>query len=256
MDGVSSDWTDNPVPLDSSGAALGAGTYLVKDYNMQVGFQNDSNYFYIVMSTSDRGAKMQILLRGLTLWIDKDGGDSKVFGIKFPIGLQDAGLLNFQKGSNSDKGNDTKSEDRFSDMFDKMNSVQEIEIMGVNENDAQRVQLKDATGIDAMIDRINDTFIYRFKIAIKSASGIQYSLGMKNPVGNIGIGFETPEITHENSSAENQNGQWNGNKGNGNQHGEHQHRGNRGNGNSSDSSEPLKYWVSVQLSSGKSSQAK
>ena len=56
------------------------------DEPVSIAAANDGTFLYLVLTASDRAARMQILRRGLIVWFDGAGGEKKRFGIKFPVG--------------------------------------------------------------------------------------------------------------------------------------------------------------------------
>jgi hypothetical protein len=238
MDITGSKWADEPVTIDGMNDEWKNKNFVVKDENIMVGIQNDSNNLYLMLTTGDRSKQMQILARGFTIWFDKNGGNDKTLGIKFPIGLSRPGLMPTQ-------GNQDDSSDRMDMLFQRVQANTMIEILGPGENDSKTVELPEAKGISIKMGRQNGVLVYEMEIALKKSSDNLYAIGVNNLSSPIGVGFETAEMNRDKSNEQkNRNGdQFPGNHGPGNRgHGNFGRGENRGS-----MPEPLKYWVKVTL---------
>jgi hypothetical protein len=237
IDITNSKWADEPVTIDGVNGDWKDKNFVIKDENIMVGIQNDSEYLYLMLTTGDRNNQLQILGRGFTVWLDKNGGNDKNFGIKFPVGLFGSPMT-FTQGDQDD------NTDRMDQMFQRADANTTIQILGPGENDNQSVMLADAKGISIKMGRQNSVLVYEMKIALKKSSDDIYAIGIKNLNSQIGVGFETAEINRDNKEQRNQNGDQNpGNRGPGNRgHGNFGRGQNRGS-----MPEPLKYWVKVTL---------
>jgi len=247
----SSKWANEPVPTDGSGDNWKNKTTYFKDGSLLLGVQNDGQYLYLALTTSDRQSKMQILMQGLEVWFDPTGGNNKTIGIKYPIGARESGLSNLHRNEN-ETGTDNNNQpgNNWADQLTEyaINSTT-LEILGPGEDDKNKMELKDASGIELKLGSANDVLIYEMKIALRPDSSNTYSIGLgKNP-GIIGLGVETEEFKRPENSNNSR-----GEKGEfGNQHGNRGHGRGRGNfqrGNQ-EMPAPLKFWFNLKLASGK-----
>ncbi len=84
---LASVWNDRTVKIDGDISEWTQGVYYNKKANALVGVRNDEQNIYVCFKTSDSDVIKQIRMTGLTLWLNNDGDDSKLFGIRFPEGF-------------------------------------------------------------------------------------------------------------------------------------------------------------------------
>lgn len=58
-----------------------------EDQTMGVGIANDEKNLYFCAVTSDDELHRQLVLRGLNIWLDSEGGKTKDYGIRYPLGM-------------------------------------------------------------------------------------------------------------------------------------------------------------------------
>ncbi len=73
VDGDPADWVGLPVYVDRSG--------------VNVAVSHDTDFLYVMISTTDRALQSQIRRGGITVWFDPAGGSSHTFGIRYPMGM-------------------------------------------------------------------------------------------------------------------------------------------------------------------------
>jgi hypothetical protein len=82
---LQSRWLDRPVAVDGrEDEWLGEFTYLTH-VPLGVAARNDATRLYLCLSTRNRQLQLQLLRRGLTVWIDPGGGKEKRLGVRFPL---------------------------------------------------------------------------------------------------------------------------------------------------------------------------
>ncbi len=79
VDGYNNDWP-SPYPNYDEKAMIG--------YNVT----NDKDNLYITMETGDLATQLKILTQGLTVWVDKGGGEDEVMAINYPLPSNDKNL--------------------------------------------------------------------------------------------------------------------------------------------------------------------
>src|SRR4029077_12292690 len=83
---LDSRWLDSPVTVDGSALDWPGPLVPFNDEPGWIGAANDGESMFVVLTASERAARMQIVRRGLIVWFDSGGKDKKRFGLKFPIG--------------------------------------------------------------------------------------------------------------------------------------------------------------------------
>lgn len=145
--------------------------------NMTVGVQNDAEYLYVAMSTTDLQKISQIMQLGMILWIDRAGGKEEIFGVRYPIGVTAVGGLD---------------DDPTANRIRIEQSMQEVELMGADGRGFRR--RKDSVpGITMHGEAQDRVFTYEAKIPLAANEAVAYAIGTE-PGQVIGIGFTTPEM--------------------------------------------------------------
>ncbi len=71
-DGTADEWSDLLRPLSAP--------------PLVVGVQNDADYLYVCVKTSDPKIKRELAVLGLTVWADGTGKKDRTFGVRYPAG--------------------------------------------------------------------------------------------------------------------------------------------------------------------------
>jgi len=174
LDGDNSDWGNNNFYDESSDIVLH--------------FQNDADYLYIGFATDDIVKQSQIMRMGFIIWFDKEGGDEKRIGIKFPLGFM--GKMEMEKQPTMEK----PGENSFGkeDIIDMVDSTSTFEIVEDGRTSGKIRRISDMKGISLNAKKYKGVYIYELKIAcLKGENDI--SLGLKHGDNShvVGIGFET-----------------------------------------------------------------
>lgn len=184
IDGSEADWRDALTPVQKE--------------KITVGFLNDEDYLYLTLLSTDEGVLQQVMLQGMTVWFDPAGEKEKAVGVRFPLGLLEAGG-GFGPGARRGQGEPPlegwrPGEDvgllrrAFSDEM-----LQELDLLREDGNEQMRMPREAVPGLSAYASIQNGTFIYEMKIPIRANGEQVFAVGA-SPGQEIGIGFETPEI--------------------------------------------------------------
>ncbi len=170
VDGDNSEWTNIPSHAE--------------DNKLSVSTCTDDEFLYVCLASSDRATKMGIMHAGLMVWIDREGGKGKTFGINFPLGGMrvDPPMMG---------GGDPNPATMQHTIESQMN---ELDIVGPGKKDRYRVSTANTGGIQAKIGRVGtETMVYELRVPLKITSQRPRALEAING-RNIGIGFETGEF--------------------------------------------------------------
>ncbi len=181
---LASKWRSHNVVIDGSSKEWENNTVYLKDYNSSVGIMNDSNYIYIFFSSNDRDIQREMLVRGLIVWFDSTGGSDKIFGIKFPLGMEGNPEL-FQR-----RPQDENNGKRFNQEYAK--TLNELEILGPMKNARFQVSTKNKYDIEASLGENEGNLTYELKVPLKINNEFQYGIGTDTSK-TIGIGIEIPK---------------------------------------------------------------
>jgi len=83
---LSSAWASAPVHVDGTADAWSALLKPLGDEPLVIGVQNDADYLYLLVKTSDPKTRHQLGTLGLTVWANGEGKNKRGFGVRFPAG--------------------------------------------------------------------------------------------------------------------------------------------------------------------------
>ena len=152
---------------------------------------NDGEFLYIRLTASDRGARMQIMRQGLTLWFDPDGGTKKKLGIKYPVverGEPDERPGGFG-GSGGGRGRGGRDRPEAGDEG-SFAPLDRVDILGPGKNDARSLTRDHLPGVDVAIGSEQGMLRYELKIPLARTAERPYAIESQ-PGKTIGVGIET-----------------------------------------------------------------
>jgi hypothetical protein len=187
---VNSQWANEPIKIDGQTTEWESVLSYDEDLDVSYGIQNDDHSLYMAFVTTDQELQRQMMMRGLVLWVDADGGKEKDFGIKFPRGLMERGMPAPRVMAAMRNARDGGNEAEF-DNFVQQNF--------------RDLQVVDAKGQNLGIYTQHEAKEYNIQFALKcSPHRMIYELCLplectgRHPwsivAPNVGICFETPEI--------------------------------------------------------------
>jgi hypothetical protein len=186
IDGKSTEWHDAMIYLEKAG--------------ILVGFLNDEANLYACLVADSPFLRANLLRQGFTVWFDPAGGSKKTFGIRFPIGRQ----RNFDKEKRGEEPEpfgpdrygreDEPDEEEMQEFIKK--TLTELEILGPGKNEANRMPLSEAKGIEIKLVSSSGLLVYELKIPLVQSEQHPYAVGAL-PGQIIGLGLESPRINME-----------------------------------------------------------
>lgn len=159
-------------------------TVIINEYTA-AGVSRDQDFLYVHFITSDTEFSMQIMIYGMTVWIDPDGSQNKVIGVQFPV-------LSMQPPPPRDQkppmGEELKKllDERLKDLNVINTRKRDIKVMTVD-------WAKERFGIEAGISVTNGYLCYEMKYPLIVSGDDVIDMDLSS-VKQIGICFETPEI--------------------------------------------------------------
>ena len=139
------------------------------------------------MTTSNRDIQRQFMAMGFTIWFDPNGGKKKEFGILFPVGMMEMGLMMRGRG----QGQDVEA---LREQFQK--SLRDLEIFMPGEEEPRRIPVTDATGIEVKVGDSYEQLVYEIKVPLYKSEIHPYAIAAKADKP-IGVGFETAQLDRE-----------------------------------------------------------
>lgn len=170
-----------PVTVDAQLEEWAGKLSTIAGGELSVGVQNDGEYLYVGLTTSNPQRIAQIMQQGMILWIDPAGGKEKVFGVQYPIGIVTT--------SGSAGG---LTSDPTANRISIEKSMQEIALIG-DGGQAFRRRKDSVPGITMHAEASDRAFTYEAKLPLSADEGIVYAIGTE-PGRQIGFGLTNPEI--------------------------------------------------------------
>jgi len=241
---LNSNWLNGEIKVDGINDEWENATTYIKDENVLIGLMNDEDYLYVSLKTNDRFMWNRMTGLGFTIWFDPNGGKKKVFGIQYPLGLQEMGepIMEF--------GDPEQGREKRRRIIEE--SLNEIKFLGSDEEDWDRMLVSDATGINAKVSNQSGAFVYELKVPLRQSDGHPYAIATE-PGKAIGIGFEMQKFDREKMMAGRAGGMRGGGMGppGGMQGGMGGPPGGgmRGGMQRPEMPKPIKLWTKVQLAS-------
>jgi hypothetical protein len=141
---------------------------------------NDDEYLYLCISTREEQLQTQLMGMGATVWFDPEGGTTKGFGIKYPLGRQPGER---PPAMSRNDGNDQTREMRGG-------SLLEMEVVGADETDRVRLLVTNSMGIRSAIARsVEGMLAYELQVPLKRTPEHPYALGVLSS-SHVGLGIE------------------------------------------------------------------
>ena len=206
---LDSRWLDSPVTVDGSALDWPGPLVPFNDEPVSIGAANDGESMFVVLTASERAARMQIVRRGLIVWFDSGGKDKKRFGLKFPIG---AGFSeeDFRgrrrgggSGDGSSRGGDGEGPPREGTQrdappppprpADPPDPPNRLEVLGSSKDDARSFTADKAPGIEVKLGQAEGLLTYELKVPLAANDAHPYGIGAK-PGAVISVGLEMPKL--------------------------------------------------------------
>lgn len=156
---------------------------LIKPQGESFGFgvMNDESNLYLSMSAYDKQVIMKVL-RGFTIWIDRDGKKNKSFGIKYPL-KQDMAEM---QGLNGMRGN-ADNQERNIELMIQQSIAKQSHIVIIDENQQRYADIDNGVnGIQINMLYDDGDLVYELKIPLA-----EFNIASAD---NISIGLESAEM--------------------------------------------------------------
>ncbi len=198
---LKSAWRDRDLKIDGLNDEWQDHTTYMQDGQLSIGVQNDGEFLYAVISSSEPRRRLQ-LLGGLTLWIDPGGKKKETFGIVVPgVGQADIGMAGGMRprgqgrGEGAGEGREGEGGEQRDQaaLLERLNEpVTWFELVGPGKDDLRRLELKAVSDIEISRGVRQGMVTYELKIPLVHSDAHEYGIG--TAAGRIvGIGLTTPK---------------------------------------------------------------
>jgi hypothetical protein len=181
---LESTWRDREINIDGKSEDWSGVKYYFEDISVSVGLMNDERNLYVSLLTDNRMVIGQIMMRGLTFWLDPKGGKNKTFGIKFPIGRQQGEMMTPESMEKLDR---EELMERFQE------ALAELEVLGPNQEVVERLPVDEAKGIDVRIRTEGGSLVYEIEVPLSPSEQHPYAVGAQAG-DTFGFGFDSPKL--------------------------------------------------------------
>jgi hypothetical protein len=176
-------WRKTEVTIDGRADDWQGALYSIEDKPVFIGVRNDADAIYVCLQVADPRTLSPIVRSGFVVWFDSSGGNGRVLGIKFPIGMS------FEMGEVNPEGPRDRSERGGAGRPPVMNRDQ-VEILGPEKDAVQRLKKDELKGIQVALESSNGFFVYELKIPMVKGPETPFAVGVA-PGKTVGITFET-----------------------------------------------------------------
>ncbi|MBS1904894.1 MAG: hypothetical protein JSS75_14405 [Bacteroidetes bacterium] len=162
-----------------------------------VGIANDGDNLYIVLKTIDRPTMLKLVRTGTTIWFDSTGGTKKIFGIRFPLGVEDIGITRGRRPDISAMEDDGAEIQSIRERFRE--TLREVEVIGPNPLDRKRLPVVSSFNTNGIKVGLSDslgTLVYELVVPLHPSASAPLAIG--TAVGKeIGVGIETTDMREQ-----------------------------------------------------------
>lgn len=204
---IASAWRTTEIQIDGTDAEWADTLAPILDVSASVSVVNDDTHVFVRLRTSDPATMQQIVRGGLLVWFDAKGGDSKTFGIKYPVGTPppnpDADQRSERSGDSATARpprkpgpalrapSDRKREAAMAELMTLIPA--RLEVYGPKDDDIRSLVLAYATGLSVSLARVDGALVYELKVPLRKDADHPYAIGTAAGA-SIGFGLQSAKI--------------------------------------------------------------
>jgi hypothetical protein len=185
---IESRWRDREITIDGDASEWrGTEQYSDDDKGVRFAVSNDGDFLYMCLTTWNTKTQQQILVRGLTVWFDGQGGDEKRYGIEFPMTKEPEEMRGSRESAAKDRAK------AIEDLL--VRSRSEMIIGSTKEQKGQWMFVEDGKdlGIEAALALEDRILVYELKIPLAGGESLPFPAGLAGGV-KPGLGLEMGKI--------------------------------------------------------------
>lgn len=183
--GLVSHWKDREYRIDGAIDEWPVLETIGED--LSIAAANDDRELYLAIATSDPQRRRQLMLTGLVIWLDPDGGRKQTYGIR----LAGAGLQPGERGGRFGRPPAERRDGQPPDIAPP--PLTSIELLGPKKDEGRRLELAAVPEIGAAVGSHEGTLLYELRLPLSRSGNQSYGIGvrMDRP---LGVGLETPKL--------------------------------------------------------------
>jgi hypothetical protein len=167
---VKSTWSAAPVIVDGTGQGWSANFVPLGDPPILVSVENDQQYLYVTVRTSDPKVKSQIAFGGLTVWAEAPKATTGGMGVRFPMHRPGQG---HGRPPESGEGESSKSP--------PVNSINEasteFELLGPTREDSLVVERDPNQPVQVAIGDDSGVLVYQVRLPLQPSDDHPVAVG-------------------------------------------------------------------------------
>ena len=194
---MQSDWHETTSLIEGKNSEWTTDLSAVPAKKINVGFKNDDDFLYVRLTTDDRSTIRQILRAGFIVWIEPASGNTKQFGIKYPLpglppdqldrtAMDPDGLKREPRGEQPSMAN---MEQR---MLEQLQKQVEFQIIDKNKKPITAIPVINREGINLEIGMEKGILVYELHVPLTASDIYSFAVGAK-PGEKVEVKFETEE---------------------------------------------------------------
>ena len=188
--------TGTPITVDGSDTDWGAGRYVLEDTPLTLGLANDDDYLYVSLATADRAIQMQVVTRGVELWLDPEGGKESYFGVRLP--QADADALRAGRSKAADNGGGSRgargsaSPERMAELFAAFVDQREVYVLDSPKDEGWKTTAGSGDPLQLRVQYGQNRLVLEARIPLEYVGHPSYRIQASEGT-YLGLGVNVPE---------------------------------------------------------------
>lgn len=178
---LKSAWSSAPVKVDGTGQGWSANFVPVGDPPILVSLENDAEYLYLCVRTSDPKVKSQVAFGGLTVWAEVPKVSTGGMGVRFPMRGRRQGGEPPRRGTEGEQPRPwNEGESPKAPPLDAINDVStEFELLGPTREDGLAVARGPDEPVQVAIGDDSGVLVYQVRLPLQPSDEHPVAIGAK-----------------------------------------------------------------------------
>lgn len=181
-------WKEHAIVVDGLNEEWIGSLTIIDKKDLALSVLRDEEFLYLGVLFSKSTQQMQILMQGMTVWFDPEGGTKKRLGVQFPSGSMEP--RDFQDPENRGRIDAEQIDQIAREVLGKSDYF----LVLVPEKDQQmQIGFSGSENIEVRAARQGHTLFYELKIPLDQTEDHPFGIGVRSDK-KLGIGLETPRM--------------------------------------------------------------
>ncbi len=169
---VASAWAPVPLRVDGPADTWSAQPRPLVEVPMVIAVQNDADFLYLCLRTSNTKLKKQLTMTGLTIWASgtANAGTKKGIGVRYPL---------FKEPSRKPRGDEEETPTPAAEASAPAmpEPLPEIELLGPSTDDRRRVEFVDTDPVAAALGDDSGVMVLQLRLPLKPSPAQPLAIG-------------------------------------------------------------------------------